>query len=93
MSVFSLMIFDGIYLNTGKLLVQLQSVAKYFTKTKKIKQNWTRPENFDISFCVSSGHFCQGLTFGGDTGHKTVFPSNFQIFFSFPDFLRSFGNL
>ena len=28
---------------------------KNFVKSKEIKQNWTRPENFDIRFYVSFG--------------------------------------
>ena len=27
-------------------------MTKYLVKITKIKQNWTRPESFDISFCV-----------------------------------------
>ena len=34
-------------------------MTKYTTKSKKIKQKWTRPENFDLH--------CQKLTFGGAT--------------------------
>ena len=37
-------------------------------KSKKKKQNWTRPENLDIWFCVSSDRYCQKLLFGGETG-------------------------
>ena len=32
-------------------------------KSKKIKQNWTRLENFDICFCVSFDRYCQKLVF------------------------------
>ena len=42
----------------------LQSVIKYFVKSKKSKQNWTRPGNFDIYFCVSFHHYFQNLDFG-----------------------------
>ena len=31
----------------------LQSVTKVMAKSKKIKQIWTRPGNFDICFCLS----------------------------------------
>ena len=30
------------------ITMHLQSVTKYFTKTKKIKQNWTRPEKINF---------------------------------------------
>ena len=33
----------------------LQSGTKYFAKSAKIKQNSTRPQSFDICFCVSFG--------------------------------------
>ena len=38
-------------------------------QNKKIKQNWTRPENFDICFYVSFYCYCQKLNYGGETGH------------------------
>ena len=45
----------------------VQSLMKYFGKSKKIKQNWTRPENFDIRFSVIYGNYCQILVVGGET--------------------------
>ena len=47
----------------------LHLVTKYFVKNKKIKQNWTKPENFDIWFCVRFDRYCQKLNFRGETGH------------------------
>ena len=38
-------------------------------KIKEIKENWTRPENFDICFCVSFDRYYQKLIFGGQTRH------------------------
>ena len=32
-----------------------KSETKYFAKSNKIKENWIRPENFDICFCVCFG--------------------------------------
>ena len=37
----------------AKISFYIQSVTNYFAKSKKIKQNWTRPEIFDI--CLSVG--------------------------------------
>ena len=39
----------------------LQAVTKYLAKSKKIKQNWTRLEYFDICFYVSFDCYCQKL--------------------------------
>ena len=50
-------------------LHHLQSVIKYFDKNKKIKLNWLRQENFDISFSVSFDRYCLKLMFGGEPGH------------------------
>ena len=47
----------------------MQSVTKYMAKSKEIKQNWTRSENFDISLCVNFDRYFQKLNFKGDTGH------------------------
>ena len=44
-------------------------MAKYFVKNKKIKQNLTVPQNFDICCCISFDRYCQKLIFGGETGH------------------------
>ena len=50
-------------------MADLQSVTKYFAKSKKIKENWTRAENFVIGFCISFDRYCQKLIFEGETGH------------------------
>ena len=42
----------------------LQS-AKYILKSKNVKQNYTRSENFDFSYC-------QTLIFRMETGHKAL---------------------
>ena len=45
------------------------SYEKYFAKGRKIMQNWTRPENFDMCFCVRFDQNCQKLIFGGEIRH------------------------
>ena len=45
----------------------LQAVIKYLVKNKKIKQNWTRQENFNIWFCLSFECYFQKLVYGGKT--------------------------
>ena len=47
-------------------------------------QNWARPSNFDILFCVSFEHQYQKLISGMDTGRKFVYLPNSKIFQSFP---------
>lgn len=42
----------------------LQS-AKYILKSKNVKQNYTRSENFDFSYC-------QTFIFRMETGHKAL---------------------
>ena len=44
----------------------LQSVTKYWAKSKTIKQNWTNPENFDA--CTSCDCYCEKLILGRETG-------------------------
>ena len=39
---------------------------KFLAKSKEIKQNWKRSENFDISFCVSFDRYCQKLICEGE---------------------------
>ena len=48
--------------------LDLQLLTKYIAKSKKIKQNCTRQEKFDIFFCVSVERYCKKVTFGGETG-------------------------
>ena len=76
-----------IYFSKNYFKECLQSVAKYFAKNWKIKQNWTRSGNFDICFCISFDRYCQKLIFGGETGLYLVFSSNFEIFLAFPKIL------
>ena len=45
------------------------SYEKYLAKGREIMQNWTRPENFDMCFCVRFDHNCQKLIFGGEIRH------------------------
>ena len=45
----------------------LQAVIKYLVKSKKIKQNLTRQENFNICFCVRFECYFQKLVYGGKT--------------------------
>ena len=45
----------------GKDLFCRQSVIKCFSKTRKIKQNWTRSESFDICFCIGFDSYCKKL--------------------------------
>lgn len=46
----------------------LQSVTKYKAISKKIKQNWRRPEQFDMSFSASLDRYYQKLISGGEVG-------------------------
>lgn len=55
----------AVSIHLSLVLVYLQSVTKDFAKIKKIKQNWTRPENFHIYFCIS----LDKLNFGEEAGH------------------------
>ena len=59
------------------------------TNSKKVKQNWTRPENFDICFSISFDHYCEKLIFVGRLDTKPVLSINFEVFYSIPDFERS----
>ena len=59
----------------------LQS-AKYILKSKNVKQNYTRSENFDFSYC-------QTFIFRMETGHKALTVPKFQISLIFPNLLRS----
>ena len=75
----------------------------WLAKSKKMKQNWTRPENLNICFCGSFDRYCQKLLllllfffFGGggregtgETVHWPMPTPNFENFFSFPIFLKS----
>ena len=79
--------------NLGELLVKIwfvrQLLTKYFGKSKRIKQNWARQENFDIRFCVSFVRYCQKFNFQKEDWTLPVSPSNFKVPFLFPNFLRS----
>ena len=37
----------------------LQSVTKYTVKSKKLKQNWTIPDIFNVCFCIGFDHYHQ----------------------------------
>ena len=39
-------------------VLQTITGTEYFAKSKKIKQNWSGPENFE-DVCISFDHFCQ----------------------------------
>ena len=39
-----------------RAISDLQSGSKYLAKNRKMKQNWTRPENFDIPWSVIFDH-------------------------------------
>ena len=65
------------------VIFYLQSVTKYLANSKKIKQNWTRPEKFDICFCISFDCYFQKVVFGGETDRQPVSPCYFEIFVDF----------
>lgn len=70
--------------------IHLQSVTARVSKSKKkIKKNWTRPEKFDLCFCVTFNRYCQKLIFEGEARHYPVFPTHSESLFLFPNFLRS----
>ena len=50
-------------------MTYLQSWTKDFAKKKEIRPNRTRPENFNISFCISYDHWWQKLISGGKIAH------------------------
>lgn len=52
-----------------KIENKLQLVTKYLTKSKKIRHNLIRRENFGTCFCVIFGRYCQISISGGETGH------------------------
>ena len=52
-------------------------------KSKKIKQNWTRTENFDVCFLVNFDRYFQKSIFREEARHKPVSSPNFEIFFHF----------
>ena len=52
-----------------KIEDKLQLVTKYLTKSKKIRQNLIRRENYGICFYVIFGRYCQISVSGGETGH------------------------
>ena len=54
-------------------------MSKYLTVSKKIKQSWVRPENFDICFYASFELDCQKLTSEAEAGHSHVSPPTFEI--------------
>ena len=66
-----------------------QSLTKYLAKSKEIRQNWRRAENFDVSFCVSFNHWCKKLISGGEAAQWLVFPRNSKILLSLSNSRRS----
>ena len=54
------------------VIIDFQSRTNILAKSRKIRQNWTRPESFDIPFYVSLNHQCQKLISGGETGNWTT---------------------
>lgn len=58
----------------------LQSWAKYLTKSYKIKQNWKRPRNFELYFCVSFDYWRQNTIIAEETGHWSVCPPDFKMY-------------
>ena len=57
----------------GKLLAKIRfyrlSVTIYMGKSKKVKQNWKKPEKCDINFCASFYHYYQKLVFEEENGY------------------------
>ena len=43
-----------------------QPATKNFVKSEKVKENWTRPKNFDFWFYVRFDHFFHELIFWGE---------------------------
>ena len=66
-----------------------QFLTKYLLKSKEIKQNWTRPGNFDICFWIIFNHYYQNFISEKGTEHQAVSQSNFQIFLIFSTFIKS----
>ena len=54
----------------------LYAITNNSAKSKKIKQNLTRPENFDICFCKYFDRYCQKLISGGETRLEIFRKSN-----------------
>lgn len=57
---------------------------KIFYKKQDNYLTGTKPENFDICFCVSFDHYWQNLR---DTEHEPLSTINFEISFQFSYFL------
>ena len=41
--------------------------TKYLEPNKEIKEDWKRPEKFDICFCITFDRFSKSFTSGGET--------------------------
>ena len=52
----TLFIKANLFWNKSFSILSTKILKKYLPKSMEIRQNWTRPENFDISFGVSFGH-------------------------------------
>ena len=48
------------------LILPFQTI--YLEQSKKIQENWTRLEYFDIVFCVLFDHYCQSFISTRETG-------------------------
>ena len=72
----------------------LLSVKKSLAKSKKIKHNQTRSENFGICFYVIRERLCQRLISRKETGHFPIFSPDFLFIFNFPNNinLKRFSN-
>ena len=55
---------------------KLQSFRKYLTKSKQIKQNWQRIENF----CLSFDYYIQNLIRDDQSGSQPLSSRNTEIF-------------
>ena len=58
----------------------LPSWTKYLEVSKKIKQNWTIPGNFEMCFCVNFNYYYQKFISRKLTGHQHLSPPNLSFF-------------
>ena len=69
--------------------VQIRRATKYLEQSKEIKQNWTGEENFDNCFCTILEGYYKIFVARRKTGHWALSLPNFDLFLTFPNFLRS----
>ena len=72
-----------------KIYQKLQPWMKYLEQNREIQANCTGQENFDVYFCVFLDYYCQSSISGRETGRWAMSPHKFEIFLTFPYFLRS----